>query len=300
VNGILNVNKPRGQTSYDIVALMKRRCGEKRVGHAGTLDPLATGVLPLCLGQATRVVEYLSEYTKTYRAEIELGVETDTYDAEGTVLERKDASAITGEQLELALNSFMGKIQQVPPMYSALKLKGKPLYRLARAGSEVERAPRIAEIHGIKLLGYNNPMVTIEVECGKGTYIRSLAHDMGAKLGCGASLKGLVRTRYGPFTIGAAVSLHEIEEAIQFGYFTNLLKPLDVVLSNYPAATVDETTASAIRNGKAVSLDGLEAADGEKCRVYGADGVLIAMMRFEPETGLWRPEKVFNLISGPQ
>ena len=197
MDGILNINKPAGKTSFAVVAMVKRLTGEKHVGHAGTLDPMATGVLPVCLGQATRLVEYLMDTTKTYRAEIELGVSTDSYDREGAVTQKCDASAVTLAQIETALNSFRGVITQIPPMYSAVKHQGKPLYELARAGIDVERKARTAKIYSLEIRDWQNPFLTIEVNCGKGTYIRSLANDLGQALGCGATLSALERSRCG-------------------------------------------------------------------------------------------------------
>ena len=179
MDGILNINKPCGKTSFSMVAMVKRLTGERRVGHAGTLDPIATGVLPICLGQGTRVIEFLVDATKTYRAEIELGVTTDTYDADGRIIQRGDPSGISQDHLEAALASFCGLIRQTPPMYSAVKYQGKPLYKLARAGITVERRSRLAKIHRLELVDWQPPVATIEVVCGKGTYIRSLAYDLG-------------------------------------------------------------------------------------------------------------------------
>jgi len=188
VDGILNINKPAGMTSFRVVALVRRLSGERRVGHAGTLDPAATGVLPVCLGRATRVVKFLMDTTKTYRAEIELGIATDTGDASGQIVQKGDPFSISREALESALVSFCGSIRQTPPMYSAVKYQGKPLYRLARAGITVERKSRPARIYNLELVDWQPPVFTIEVACGKGTYIRTLASDLGQVLGCGAYL----------------------------------------------------------------------------------------------------------------
>ncbi len=207
VDGILNVLKPAGKTSFAVVSLLRRWSGERRVGHAGTLDPDATGVLVVCLGQATRIVEFLAGAGKTYRAEIELGVTTDTYDAAGKVVGRSDPSSVTEEQVRRVLESFRGTIAQVPPMHSAIHHKGKRLYELARQGIEVDREPRQVEISRLELLAWQPPVVTIEVDCSGGTYIRSLAQDIGTALGCGAHLKRLVRLKSGPFHLDDAVSL---------------------------------------------------------------------------------------------
>lgn len=295
MDGILNINKPVKKTSYSVVAKVKQLTGEKRVGHAGTLDPLATGVLPVCLGQATRLVEYLMDATKTYRAEIELGVATDTYDSEGTVTKLGDASTVTLEHLERALDSFRGEITQKPPMFSAVKHRGKPLYKLARAGIEVERKSRTALIHSLELKKWQSPLVDMEIVCGKGTYIRSLAYDLGEMLGCGANIKKLVRLRYSIFNISEAISLEHLEEACSRGYWESLLYPMDSILSRWGAVIVGDEKARLIRNGVLVTLDGEMplAGNNECCRAYSCDGGLLGILRFDAEKNQWQPEKVF-------
>ena len=276
-----------------MVAAIRRASGERRVGHAGTLDPMATGVLPVCLGQATRIVEYLTNAVKDYRAEIELGMTTDTYDASGKVTRQTDSSDIDRQQVETALASFRGVIRQTPPMYSALKYKGKKLYELARAGITVARKSRPTTIYRLDLVDFQPPLVTIEVESGKGTYIRSLAHDLGVALGCGASLRSLVRRRYGPFSIENAVSIPLLENTFRNGDWEHLLYTPDYVLSTWPATIVDEATEQAIRNGVSVSLS-LKQVACSRCRAYTADGRFLGVLRFLPERGRWHPEKVFT------
>ncbi len=219
MDGILNINKPSGKTSFSIVAQIRRLTGERRVGHAGTLDPEACGVLPVCLGQGTRVIEFLLNLSKVYRSEISLGVTTDTYDATGKIIQQADPSRISREQFETALGSFCGSISQTPPMYSALKYHGQRLYELARAGVTVSRESRQVKIYQLKLIDFKLPVVTIEVECGRGTYIRSLAHDLGKLLSCGAHLKSLIRSRYGPFDIADAVSPSQLEDACRYNHW---------------------------------------------------------------------------------
>ena len=301
MDGILNINKPWGKTSFSIVAMVRRLAGERRIGHAGTLDPAATGVLPVCLGQGTRIVEFLMDATKTYQAEIELGVATDTYDASGRVTRRGDASGISREQLEAALESFCGLIQQTPPMYSAVKYQGKPLYALARAGITVERRSRPAEIHHLDLKEWQPPVATVEVVCGKGTYIRTLAHDLGQTLGCGASLRSLVRLRCGLFNIEEAVSVQQLEDAFHCGYWQHFVYPIDSVLSHWQAVIVSDEKVQTIRNGSAVALENengagdipIESPFESRCRAYTPDGFLLGVLRFDAERGQWRPEKVF-------
>lgn len=308
VNGILNINKPHGRTSFSIVSEVKRLTGERRVGHAGTLDPMATGVLPVCLGQGTRVIEFLVDTTKTYCAQIELGVATDTYDASGKITQKGDTSLISRERVEAALASFCGLIQQVPPMYSAIKHHGKPLYEWARAGIVVKRRTRLTKIYRLEVVDWQPPVVTIEVVCGKGTYIRSLAHDLGQELGCGANLKSLVRLRCGIFDIKDAVSVSQLEEAFRYGYWQRFVYPLDIVLSHWAAMVVNDATSRSIRNGCPFISDdnrnigqtdylkqhcqALPFSDNY-CRVYTRDGCFLAVVRFNSEKRQWQPEKVF-------
>ena len=303
MDGILNVNKPRGVTSFSVVSLVKRLSRERRVGHAGTLDPAAAGVLPICLGQGTRVVQFLMEAGKTYRAQIELGVTTDTYDMEGRVIRREDATAVSQQQLELALASFRGSIQQVPPMYSAVKHQGQPLYKLARAGVAVKRKSRLANIYRLELIAWELPIVTIEVECGKGTYIRTLAHDLGQSLGCGASLKELTRLKYGVFDIADAIPLPELEDAFRRNCWQRLVYPVDTVLLHLPAVAVGDDVSWEIQNGRPVTLQDAGGGGGggcsgelsaeSRCRAYASDGHFLAVLRFDPAGGQWHPEKVF-------
>lgn len=309
MDGILNINKPRGKTSFGIVSIVRRLLGESRVGHAGTLDPAATGVLPVCLGQGTRIVEFLVNTTKTYRAEIELGVTTDTYDADGQIVDRKDCSGISLEQLTTTLSTFCGLIPQTPPMYSALKHHGKPLYQLARAGLTVERGSRLTSVHSLKLIYWQPPVATIEVVCGKGTYIRSLAHDLGQTLGCGAHLKNLLRSRCGIFDIRDAVSIPQFEDAVHGGYWQHLAYPIDSVLLDLKAMVVNDNARESIQHGRPFVLEnssqpeecehpGMPDAGGilaeSRYRAYALDGCFLGVLRFNAERGQWQPEKVFR------
>ncbi len=296
VNGILNINKPKGKTSFSVVAIVKRLAEEQRVGHAGTLDPAATGVLPICLGQGTRIVEFLVDTTKVYRAQIELGVATDTYDASGKITQRGDPSGITQEQLESALTSFRGLIQQTPPMYSALKHRGKPLYEWARAGIKINGKSRLIKVFRLEIIDFKPPVVTIEVVCGKGTYIRSLAHDLGQALGCGANLKSLTRLRCGTFDIKDAVSLPQLEDAFRYGYWQYFVYPIDIVLSHWAAMVVSDATVHSIRNGRPFghleSRLPAQPSSDTYCRAYTSDGCFIGILRFNHERRQWQPKKV--------
>ncbi|HEX75499.1 MAG TPA: tRNA pseudouridine(55) synthase TruB, partial [Dehalococcoidia bacterium] len=227
IDGILNVNKPEGKTSFNVVAWLRHATGEKHVGHAGTLDPIATGVLPICFGQGTRVVQFLTDSSKVYLAQIELGVATKTFDRQGGIIQRADPSGISVAQIEEALAAFQGTIEQVPPIYSALKHYGRRCYELARAGIPIKLKPRQVEISSLQLASCRLPLVTVRVECGGGTYVRSLAHDLGQRLGCGAHLSGLVRLRCGPFRIEDALSAPQVEDAVKRGDWKGLLHAVD-------------------------------------------------------------------------
>ncbi len=296
IEGILNLDKPRGKTSFGVVALVRRLSGERRVGHAGTLDPEATGVLPICLGQATRLIEFLAEAAKVYRAEIEVGLATDTYDATGKVIRSGDASLLTREQVEEAVASFSGFIEQTPPKYSALKYRGIPLYRWARKGVEVPRKSRRVELSRLNIVDWQIPLLTLEVECSKGTYIRSLAHDLGEKLGCGAHLRDLVRLKSGSFHIDDAVSISKLEEAFRQGSWAALIQPMDVAVLHLPAVTVDAEDERAIVNGRPLALKLGNETSGDVRRAYATDGSFISILRYDGQQGRWKPEKVFRKL----
>jgi tRNA pseudouridine55 synthase len=289
LDGIINLNKPVGMTSHDVVARARRISGQKKVGHAGTLDPMATGVLLLCLGQATRVAEYLMAGDKVYSARIRLGVSTDTYDAEGQVSAEAEVTA-TRSQVEQELSTFVGRLTQTPPMYSALKHEGTALYRLARQGQTVARTPRQVQIYSLELLEWAPPDLQVKVHCSKGTYIRSLAHDLGQRLRCGAHLAGLVRLACGSFGIEQAITVTEMERAFATGGGARLLQPLDAALQAFPAVNVDPVKAAAIAHGQRVDLPVDPTA--RLARAYSADGHLLALLRHD-KLRLWQPHKVF-------
>ncbi len=249
MDGIFNLNKPAGMTSHDVVAHVRRLTRQRRVGHAGTLDPAASGVLPVCLGQATRVAEYLSESGKCYRATVILGAVTDTYDAEGEVI-RSAPVRVSREEIVAALPAFRGRQMQLPPLYSAIKLAGQPLYKLARAGAEVQLQPRPVEIYRLELVDWQPPAVVLEVECSKGTYVRSLAYDLGERLGCGAHLGGLVRLRSGPFTLEESLTLEELAQALVDGSWVHYLYAPDEALLDRQAVIVGPATEKRILQGQ--------------------------------------------------
>ncbi len=288
--GILNIDKPAGPTSHDMVAIVRRGTGIKRVGHAGTLDPLATGVLVVCVGQATRLTEYLVDGTKCYHAEVTLGIETDTYDAEGEVVATRPAE-VSRAQIEATLADFRGEIQQAPPMYSAVKHKGTPLYRLARAGKEIERRKRWVRVEALDLTGWTPPTFTLAVTCSAGTYVRTLAHDLGQALGTGAHLAGLRRLRSGRFAAEDAISLDALREAFDSDAWRDHLLPGDLALDDKPAVHLDEEETRRILNGRDVAapLDAFGLA-----RAYTPDARFVAILQADLGAGVWHPIKVFT------
>jgi len=294
MDGTININKPSGTTSYQVVACVKRLSGERRVGHAGTLDPAASGVLPVCLGKATRTIEYLLETSKTYLADIELGVTTDSYDSSGQVTGHYDTENIDSSMVFQALNGFSGIIWQTPPMFSALKHRGTPLYRLARAGVKIDIPRRLVRIYRIELKGFKSPLVTVEVECSRGTYIRSLVHDLGEALGCGGTLKSLVRLSYGPFGIGDAINLPMLEEAFRNGLADKYIHPIDFVLSSIPAITVDVELASLLKHGHHLDFEAAKGSPPTEPRllVYSESKHFLGVWRLDSDSKLYKAEKV--------
>jgi tRNA pseudouridine55 synthase len=290
INGIFNVNKPAGMTSHDVVATIRRASQAPRVGHAGTLDPLATGVLLICMGQATRITEYLSDHDKKYRARVRLGIETDTYDAAGAVIAEQPVH-VTRDQVETALQGFVGKLSQMPPAYSAIKQDGVPLYKLARQGVQVETAPREVEIYSVTLLDFAPPDVEIEVHCSKGTYIRSLAHDLGEKLGCGGHITALTRTALGHFTLEDSVGLEPLREALAKGYAGQFLHPLDEALLDFEAIVVEPDVAKRLQQGNPLTSD--RGYSTPLLRAYSRSGQLIGLLEPGETPGLWKPKKIF-------
>ena len=269
-NGILIIDKPQDWTSHDVVAKCRRVLHERRVGHAGTLDPMATGVLPVFVGRATRAVEFAAGSDKEYLAGLRLGVRTDTQDTTGTVLEERPVTADRAA-LEAVLKDFRGEILQVPPMYSALKVKGQKLYELARKGVEVERAPRPVTIHALEVVEQvSGSEFRLRVACSKGTYVRTLCHDIGAKLGCGGAMYALRRVRACGFGEADALPL---ETVLTHPDPASLLRPVDAYFSAYPAVTVDQRRANAARNGAPFPQRGAEGT----YRVYGPDGQFLLL-----------------------
>ena len=277
-NGILIIDKPQDWTSMDVCAKLRRVLGERRIGHAGTLDPMATGVLPVFVGRATRAVEFASEGEKEYLAGLRLGQVTDTQDTTGTVLETHPVD-VTLEALEAALESFRGDIQQIPPMYSAIKIQGKKLYELARKGREVERPPRNITIHALTVEEQvSGTDFLIRVRCSKGTYVRTLCHDIGRALGCGGTMFSLRRTMAAGFTLAQS---HPLPEVLEHPDPASLLTPVDAYFSVRPELRLRPEAEKKVRNGVSFPLPGAE--DGEY-RVYGAKGEFLALSRVERGT----------------
>jgi tRNA pseudouridine55 synthase len=296
-DGILNINKPASMASFAVVRRVKRLTGAKRVGHAGTLDPIATGVLPICLGRATRIVEYLVGQPKTYLATVRFGETTDTHDSEGAVIATAELDNLTAERVEAALPAFVGEIRQLPPMYSALKYRGKPLYSYARAGKEAPREERTVRVYRLEAHRFAPPEMELEMECGRGADVRTRVHDLGQARGCGAHMTGLVRTRSGPFTLAEAIDLETLERAAESGAWEELLQPVDRVLESWAAALLDEGHSRAVRQGRLVALtpvrrELLDTPPETPCRAYSHDGDFLAILR-HLGAGRWQPEKVF-------
>ncbi|HET7091976.1 MAG TPA: tRNA pseudouridine(55) synthase TruB, partial [Thermomicrobiales bacterium] len=262
---------------------------EKRIGHAGTLDPAATGVLPLAVGAARKTLEFLAEASKTYDAEITFGIETDTWDRDGAVVATAAAGDLTRGQIEAALAPFRGAFAQTPPMHSAIKIGGRKLYELARKGEEIERPPRPVTIHALELLAWEPPVARLRIDCSKGTYIRSLAHDLGTALGPGAHLSALRRTRSGPFTLADAITLDALAAADLPADWPRLALPPDAPLADWPALRLDPEAATRWRQGRPVPA--IQDAAG-RCRVYDNAGVWLGIGEATPDGRAWRPTKV--------
>jgi tRNA pseudouridine55 synthase len=307
LEGVLAVNKPAGFTSHDVVAKARRILGMKRIGHTGTLDPQVTGVLPLCLGKATRVVEYIQELPKEYEAELTIGYATDTEDWTGQETDRVDQVSLNKERLIQVLQSFIGTIQQVPPMYSAIKVDGKRLYELARQGQEIERSARTVHIYALELkdehLEKKYPTVRIRVRCSKGTYIRTLCVDIGRALGYPSVMSELIRTSTGNITLARCLSLSEIEQLQQQGKLNQYLIQTDQAIAHIPRIDVNDEEALHASQGKSITvslqeldtLESLQAVEDQNqlVRVYGPEERFIGIFRKDPEQGILRPEKVF-------
>ena len=297
IHGVLNVYKEKGYTSHDVVAKLRGITGQKKIGHTGTLDPDATGVLPVCLGKATKLCDMLTDKDKPYEAVLLLGVSTDTQDAGGEVLGTSDTAGLGEKEVREAIQSFVGGYDQVPPMYSALKVGGKRLYELAREGKVVERKARLVDIYQIRVLKMALPRVWMEVSCSKGTYIRTLCHDIGEKLGCGGCMEELFRTKVSSFLLSDSLTLADINKRMQEGTLGEVLVPVDAMFGGYRKIVVKEPWISLARNGNSLPLkavtgrEGIE--DGEEVRLYNEAGQFIAIYGWKEERKEYHIIKMF-------
>lgn len=301
LDGVLNIYKEKGYTSHDVVAKMRGILKQKKIGHTGTLDPDAEGVLPVCLGQATRLCDMLTDHDKTYRAVMLLGVETDTQDSSGQVLSQKNVDC-SEETVRQAIDGFVGAYDQVPPMYSALKVDGKRLYELARQGKVVERKARPVTIYEITVESVELPRVTMTVHCSKGTYIRTLCHDIGQKLGCGACMESLLRTQVERFRLEDSITLGELEKIRDAGETTKYLISVEQMFSGYPAAASKKEADSLVHNGNPVKLSQVELGQGnmeiklqpgDRFRLYDSEGLFLGIYEYQQEKNWMKPQKMF-------
>lgn len=320
-NGIINIYKEAGFTSHDVVARLRGICKQKKIGHTGTLDPDAVGVLPVCLGSGTKLCDMLTDWNKEYIARLQLGVVTDTQDLSGKVLSRAEAdelASLTEQQVCEAVMSYVGAYDQIPPMYSALKVNGKKLYELAREGKEIERKPRTVQIEEIEIIRMELPVVEFRVVCSKGTYIRTLCHDIGAKLGCGGAMQSLTRSRVGEFRLEDALTLTEIEKLRDEDKISDVIIAPDAVFARNMAVTVTEAGQKLVQNGNCFGLRQLACirqdeendrivngqeiascekqkrpAEGEWVRVYGGSGRFYGIYSYCEKERKFKPVKMF-------
>lgn len=299
MDGILLVIKPPGMTSFDVIAHLRKILKIKKIGHAGTLDPAAGGLLPVCIGKATKAVDRFLKFDKSYRAEMILGVVTDTQDAEGRVLEKNTVTADENVIVE-AVKSFVGRYEQIPPMYSAIKVNGKKLYEFARQGVEIGREPRQVEIFRIDVVDIkqrgDTVAVKFDVDCSKGTYIRTLCHDIGQRLGCGAHMSFLVRTRVGPFSLTDGITLEEISKSAEEGTLQSVVKPVDILFNDLNDIVLDDRSLSRFLNGAAVLLQNNALPEKKpNVRVYSDRGTFIGLgvVSYSGEKKVLHARKIF-------
>lgn len=298
INGIINVYKEAGFTSHDVVAKLRGIVGQRKIGHTGTLDPDAVGVLPVCFGNATKLCDLMTDKSKEYEVCMRLGITTDTQDMSGAVIAENEVTA-DAAAIEAAIMGFVGGYEQIPPMYSALKVNGKRLYELARQGKEVERQPRHVDIPNIRIIEIAHPYARFVVECSKGTYIRALCADIGDRLGCGAAMESLKRTRVGNFRIEDALTLSEIEEIVKRGDCEKIVMASDSIFMDYEGAVVMPEAQNALLNGNKLSLRQLDFDnktffhDGDMLRVYDEKREFKAIYTFVKKEGGFKPYKMF-------
>ncbi len=293
VSGVLVVDKPVGLSSHDVVQIIRNGTKIRRAGHTGTLDPRASGVLVVLLGPAVRLSEYVSASEKRYQAVIELGITTDTYDMEGQITRRSPVD-ITYEEFEEALQGFIGEFEQKPPAYSAIKVKGEKAYEIARRGEEVDLEPRTIQVHELELLDWDPPEAVVDIQCSSGTYVRSLAHDLGEKLGCGATLTGLRRTKNGRFGLRDAVSLRKLQESFSAGDWYQYLIPAAEALGDWYTVELTVEQVDEVRHGHRVPATEVVEA-GKWARAVSQEGELVALVEYDSAANEWQPRKVFFL-----
>lgn len=295
LNGIICINKPQNFTSFDVVAKMRGITKTKKIGHAGTLDPMATGVLPLFFGNATRACDRMPDGSKCYVADFRLGVTTDTYDVWGKVVSEKNASC-SAQEVERALDSFRGRIEQLPPMYSAVQVNGQRLYDLARQGLTVERKPRVVEVTSLRLLAFDEAQQCgkMEIDCSKGTYIRSICHDLGEKLGCGGIMTGLVRTRAGMFSLADCITLEQAQELADREDLSAVLLPVEKVFADLPEIRLNEIQSKKFKNGLRLDLNRVrhQPLPGSHA-VYDSVGGFLGLAKLDLEKKELVIEKMF-------
>ena len=296
ISGIINIYKEKGYTSHDVVAKMRGILKQKKIGHSGTLDPEAEGVLPVCLGSGTKLCDMLTDKSKTYETTLLLGKTTDTQDITGAVLAQKKVEVPVSE-VEQAILTFVGNYDQIPPMYSALKVQGKKLYELAREGKTVERQPRPVQIYDIVIKKVELPEIVMSVSCSKGTYIRTLCHDIGEKLGCGGCMKTLLRTRVGLFEVSDSLTLTQVEEAMKENRLGEIVVPVDRMFPELPRVHVTQEGQRFLDNGNPLSADQLaEKVDPKQtkaCRVYDTEDHFRAIYQWKERMRKYAPEKMF-------
>jgi tRNA pseudouridine55 synthase len=288
-SGVLVVDKPIGITSHQVVQIIRRGTNIKRAGHTGTLDPRASGVLVVLVGPAVRLSEFISAEDKRYQATIRLGEKTDTYDGDGVITGTAEVS-VTREQFEEALQDFIGEIAQVPPPYSAVKVQGRRAYAMAREGEEVNLEPRLIQVHSLELVEWNLPEVVVDVHCSSGTYVRSLAYDLGEKLGCGANLIGLRRTKSGRFTLKDAIAIRRLSETFENNSWYQYLIPAAEALGDWPSITLTNEEVDLVRHGHRFMR---ETGSDEMVRAITEQGELVALMEYDQDSKEYQPKKVF-------
>ena len=296
ITGLLNINKPIGITSMDVVREIKKSTGIKKVGHGGTLDPMASGVIPIAIGTSTRLLEYILNGDKSYIATIELGRRTDTYDSERKTVEKSDPQGISIDDIVKVLSKFNGEMTQIPPMHSALKVQGKRLYELARSGTVIERPPRNVTIYEVSLEEFNTPNIVVGVRCSKGFYVRTFADDIGHLLGCGAFLSSLKRVSSGPFKIEDAMTLDQTISMISDGNLQELILDPGSCINGAQRIQLNEETEAKVKHGRAIgSIDeSFPITDSSLAVAYDNQSRFVAILRFNEKLQEWHPEKVFN------